>query len=54
MFWQGPEAIVQVNYKPFLSSDGVLKIKKLQLSDRRENSDQKFQMGARHQDTLAD
>jgi hypothetical protein len=27
-FWQGPEAIVQVNYRPVLSSERVFHIKK--------------------------
>jgi hypothetical protein len=28
LHWQGPEAIVQVNYRPILSSEGVLNNKK--------------------------
>jgi hypothetical protein len=54
LLWQGPEAIIQVNYRPILWSERVTKSWNPQLSVRKEKSGHNFQMGARHQDTLAD
>jgi hypothetical protein len=46
LFWQGPEAIVHVNYRPVLSSERALHIKKPQSSDRKQKSGYVLQMGA--------
>jgi hypothetical protein len=54
LLWQGPEAIIQVNYRPILWSERVTKSWNPQLSDGGGKSGHKFQIGARNQDTLAD
>jgi hypothetical protein len=38
MLWQGPEAIIQVNYRPILSSERVLHIKKPAIVERKQKS----------------
>jgi hypothetical protein len=54
LLWQGLEAIVQVNYKRILSSERVPHIKKPAIVRQKKKSGHGLQMGARHQDRLAD
>jgi hypothetical protein len=54
LLWQGLEAIVQVNYRPILSSEKVPHIKKPVIVRQKKKSGHGLQMGARHQDRLAD
>jgi hypothetical protein len=54
LLWQGPEAIVRVNYKPILSSERTPIARNPQLSNRKQKSGHGLQMGARYQDRLAD
>jgi hypothetical protein len=54
LLWQGPEAIVRENYRPILSSEKAPHSRNSQLSNRKQKSGHGLQMGARHQDRMAD
>jgi hypothetical protein len=58
LLWQGPEAIVQVNYRPVLSSERALQNNKATIIYRKFQGERKIghgsQMSAWHQDWLAD
>jgi hypothetical protein len=52
LLWQGPEAIVQVNYTPILSSDRAPYSKNPESSERKQKFGHGLQMGARHRGRL--
>jgi hypothetical protein len=53
LLWQGPEAIVRINYSPILSSERAPHIKKPAIVRQKTKSGHGLQLGARHRDWLA-